>query len=227
MNKFKSGGGFGGFKKGGDFGAGFSGFSGGRDGKSRGGYEAKKSFGGKSYGDRDDRGGDRGDRNGRGSSFSGGSRGGFGGSRDDARGGVEMYKATCSNCAKSCEVPFRPNGEKPVFCRDCFASNRSDGRFTEERAPRTFERKFDAPRVDSASSQDVKALQLKVATLEGKVSEILSLMKGASEKVAAPVVEVAEIVSAPEKVAKKTVAKKVAVKKAPAKKVAAKKVAKK
>ena len=46
-----------------------------------------------------------------------------------------LYKATCSNCHKSCEVPFRPNGEKPVYCKDCFENkggaggDREGGRF--------------------------------------------------------------------------------------------------
>ncbi len=37
---------------------------------------------------------------------------------------VTFYKATCADCKKTCEVPFRPNGEKPVFCRDCFGSKK-------------------------------------------------------------------------------------------------------
>ena len=32
---------------------------------------------------------------------------------------AERFQATCSQCHKVCEVPFRPNGEKPVYCRDC------------------------------------------------------------------------------------------------------------
>jgi CxxC-x17-CxxC domain-containing protein len=36
----------------------------------------------------------------------------------------EMHKAICSNCGKECEVPFKPNGSKPVFCRECFQANR-------------------------------------------------------------------------------------------------------
>lgn len=32
-----------------------------------------------------------------------------------------LHPATCSQCGKACEVPFRPTGERPVFCRDCFA----------------------------------------------------------------------------------------------------------
>jgi CxxC-x17-CxxC domain-containing protein len=35
-----------------------------------------------------------------------------------------MHKAICSHCGKSCEVPFFPSGDKPVFCRDCFNRTR-------------------------------------------------------------------------------------------------------
>lgn len=34
-----------------------------------------------------------------------------------------MFKATCSDCGNQCEVPFRPTGEKPVYCSDCFRNN--------------------------------------------------------------------------------------------------------
>src|SRR5579859_7155484 len=37
----------------------------------------------------------------------------------------DMHKATCANCGKICEVPFRPTGSKPVFCKDCFNNNES------------------------------------------------------------------------------------------------------
>jgi len=36
---------------------------------------------------------------------------------------TERFQATCSECHKACEVPFRPNGKKPVYCRDCFKSS--------------------------------------------------------------------------------------------------------
>jgi len=32
----------------------------------------------------------------------------------------EMHKAVCSDCGKECEVPFKPSGDRPVYCRDCF-----------------------------------------------------------------------------------------------------------
>lgn len=46
----------------------------------------------------------------------------------------ELFKTTCASCGNTCEVPFRPTGSKPVYCRDCFknqpadASRRSDSR---------------------------------------------------------------------------------------------------
>ncbi|MPM50333.1 hypothetical protein SDC9_97072 [bioreactor metagenome] len=35
----------------------------------------------------------------------------------------EMHPVTCSACGKETEVPFRPSGDRPVFCRDCFSQN--------------------------------------------------------------------------------------------------------
>jgi len=36
----------------------------------------------------------------------------------------EMHKATCAECGKECEVPFRPTEGKPVYCKDCYAKRR-------------------------------------------------------------------------------------------------------
>ena len=36
----------------------------------------------------------------------------------------EMFTATCSNCGKDAQVPFRPTSGKPVYCSDCFRSMR-------------------------------------------------------------------------------------------------------
>ena len=33
----------------------------------------------------------------------------------------EMHPATCAGCGVETEVPFRPSGERPVYCRDCFS----------------------------------------------------------------------------------------------------------
>ncbi len=67
---------------------------------------------------------------GAGGGYSAGGAGGYGGggggggyaSRD--RGPREMFSATCSNCGKEAQVPFRPTSGKPVYCSDCFRSMR-------------------------------------------------------------------------------------------------------
>ena len=50
------------------------------------------------------------------------SAGGGGGYRE--RGPREMFEATCSNCGREAQVPFRPTSGKPVYCSDCFRSMR-------------------------------------------------------------------------------------------------------
>ena len=31
-----------------------------------------------------------------------------------------LHKAICHDCGKSCTVPFKPSGSKPIFCNNCF-----------------------------------------------------------------------------------------------------------
>ena len=59
--------------------------------------------------------------NGGGSYSSGGYSSGGGGYDRAPR---EMFSATCANCGKEALVPFRPSGAKPVYCSDCFSSQR-------------------------------------------------------------------------------------------------------
>lgn len=49
--------------------------------------------------------------------------GGFGGGRPR-----EMFKATCAECHKECEVPFKPREDRPVYCKDCFSKRKDSGR---------------------------------------------------------------------------------------------------
>lgn len=60
-------------------------------------------------------------------------RGGFGGRRPSFGGGrggdrPTMHTATCSECGDECQVPFKPTGEKPVFCSACFEKQGNGGR---------------------------------------------------------------------------------------------------
>ncbi|MEE8363629.1 MAG: CxxC-x17-CxxC domain-containing protein [Dehalococcoidia bacterium] len=36
-----------------------------------------------------------------------------------------MYPAVCAKCGRDTEVPFQPSGDRPVYCNECFAQQRS------------------------------------------------------------------------------------------------------
>jgi len=45
--------------------------------------------------------------------------GGFGG------GAREMFDATCASCGSQTTVPFKPRGDRPVYCRTCYTSQQA------------------------------------------------------------------------------------------------------
>jgi CxxC-x17-CxxC domain-containing protein len=34
--------------------------------------------------------------------------------------GRQLYDITCAACGKPAQVPFKPSGDRPVYCRDCY-----------------------------------------------------------------------------------------------------------
>ena len=80
--------------------------------------DAKKAQQGGSGGGYGGGGGSRGGYGGGGGGGGGASRGGYG------AGPRQMYPATCAGCNKPTEVPFKPSGSRPVYCRECFQAQR-------------------------------------------------------------------------------------------------------
>jgi len=89
-------------------------------------------------------------------------------------GARQMHKTVCSSCGRDCEVPFRPSGDKPVFCSNCFEKNRegSDTRRFEDRNFRKphFEDRDNRP---PQNSEQYNALNAKL----DKILAILTLPK--------------------------------------------------
>ena len=215
---------------------------GGRDfnkSESKFGGERRGSFDGRRDSGRRDGGfgSNRGSRDGGGGfgASRGGSRdGGFSGRRDSGFGGEKvMHRATCAECGSSCEVPFKPTGEKPVYCSACFGSRAE--------SPRTNDRSFSRPRVERSTpvmspSVNHDALAEKLVELNAKIDRLLDILienkdesKAKSVKVEAGETKAVKKVVASDKkevATKKPLVKKV-VKKAPAKKAPAKKAVKK
>ena len=50
--------------------------------------------------------------------------------RDNFRERV-LHKAICAECKQECEVPFKPTGERPVYCKECFSKRRTGSSFNE------------------------------------------------------------------------------------------------
>ncbi|MBN2087095.1 hypothetical protein JW758_01985 [Candidatus Peregrinibacteria bacterium] len=130
----------------------------------------------------------------------------FGGDRGRDR---QMHKAVCADCGKNCEVPFKPSGDKPVLCSDCFGGGNSSGK----------------PNQSSEKHDEILAKLDKILNLLQRTNSVkeVTVMKEKEEVKAEKKAEPkAEAKKAP---AKKAEAKKPAVKKTPAKKKASTKKA--
>jgi CxxC-x17-CxxC domain-containing protein len=145
--------------------------------------------------------------------------------REERRGdGPELFKTTCTTCGKPCEVPFRPDGIKPVLCKDCFAQKDSSGSDQIKRYPeKSFKPVRDyesapAARPTAQNNADFKLIIKQIGEVEEKVNHILKLLTVTKEPVATQPTasdETIETAKVPTKVRKP---KKVAVKKVAAKK---------
>jgi CxxC-x17-CxxC domain-containing protein len=82
-----------------------------------------------------------------------------------------MHKAVCSKCGKDCEVPFKPTGEKPIFCDDCFREKRNSEpkRFDRRDSRRSPRRDF---RRDSRKSNNDRTMHKAICDKCGKACEV-------------------------------------------------------
>lgn len=147
-----------------------------------------------------------------------GGRPSFGGKPNFSRPGgrdarpMELYPATCATCGKACEVPFRPTGERPVYCRDCFGGNknpapaqnsRNDFRPRENApmAPAPFRAPAPAPAVPDKRIGEIKA---QLDLINAKLERIVEMIATPNVTEAAPKATATKKAAAPKKkVAKK------------------------
>lgn len=120
-----------------------------------------------------DRGGFGGDRGGfRGGKGGFGNRGGFGGGRDG--GARDMFPATCAKCGRSCEVPFRPTGDKPVYCSDCFKNK--DGVSPRRDEGRGFDKPSFGDRAAFENKGNDRQYREEFRAINDKLDKILKLL---------------------------------------------------
>lgn len=118
---------------------------------------------------------------GRGGFGGGAGRGGFGGGRREEGEERPLHTATCADCGDKCQVPFRPNGTKPVYCNNCFRRDEAP-RFEREERPR-FEKPAFAPARPSAPAPSAEIAQLKnqLDIMHTKLDRILKLVSPTNE----------------------------------------------
>lgn len=87
--------------------------------------------------------------------------------RDDRSTG--SHKATCDGCGASCEVPFIPNGKKPVYCRNCYKGKATTTAFTGQ--------PFSQPTDSSAGGAGSDDLKKQFAILNTKLDRLISAIE--------------------------------------------------
>jgi len=51
-------------------------------------------------------------------------------------------RVICAECKKECEIPFKPSGDRPVYCKECFSKRKQGSPFNATRDNRPKERDF-------------------------------------------------------------------------------------
>lgn len=156
-----------------------------------------------------------------------GGKGGFdnkrGGERSGGRGfdrPMQLHKAVCADCGKTCEVPFKPNGMKPVYCKDCFAKNggqvttnhfssKAPRQNSEQSSQNSYTQNTFAPKPQNDKKFDdqvrlLETMNVKFDKLITLTENLISKFEKPTSHTSAPV----EVEKTEKKVSKKVVAKK-------------------
>ena len=106
------------------------------------------------------------------------------GDRDSRR--PSLHDAVCDECGKDCQVPFKPSGDKPIYCSDCF--EKKGGRDSSRSGRRdSRQRNFDnrgSGRSSRSNIGDHSISQLteKIGILNTKLDTIINLLSSAGKK---------------------------------------------
>lgn len=118
----------------------------------------------------------------------------------------QKFDAVCSKCGNACQVPFRPNGTRPVYCSNCFGAPHQTSGDRVNFSPREISRRSPEPRTGTKTIAD---LERQVGAMNTKIDTILRIL----EEVSADVdddeeeeegdIEVLEATKAPQKKAQR------------------------
>lgn len=73
---------------------------------------------------------------------------------------TKMHNVICDKCKKECQVPFKPTGDKPVYCSDCFRKNdNSNSGYGSRSQDRTFKSGMSSEEFDQINEKLDKIIQ--------------------------------------------------------------------
>lgn len=113
----------------------------------------------------------------------------------------EMFQTVCSECGNECEVPFKPNGRKPVFCRSCFKKDEFDEGGSDRRddrrdfgrdsrdsydKPRFEKPRFEKPRFEKSYEKPTENYKAQFEMLNFKMDMILKALHNMGVNPVAP-----------------------------------------
>jgi CxxC-x17-CxxC domain-containing protein len=97
-----------------------------------------------------------------------------------------LHDAVCDECGKDCQVPFRPSGDKPIYCSECFEkkggreSNRPNWRGSRSR--NFDDRDRGSSSQNNISDRSTSQLIEKIEILNTKLETIINLLSSVGEK---------------------------------------------
>lgn len=86
----------------------------------------------------------------------------------------DFHDAMCSICGDACQVPFRPDGRKPVKCRNCFKKDGAQGRFMRDNSGRKSFGRFD--RDDRGPQADTRKIEARLEAIEDKLDLLIEAL---------------------------------------------------
>ena len=88
----------------------------------------------------------------------------------------QKFDAVCSKCGKACQVPFRPNAGRPIFCADCFGA-------PHDKNIQKFEPRAEAPST-TVNKKTITDFERQFNAMNAKVDTMLRLLETMSNQAA-------------------------------------------
>lgn len=93
-----------------------------------------------------------------------------------------LHSATCSKCNVPCEVPFKPNGKKPIFCRECFRKEEGHATAPSYGSPSYDRPSFEKPAYRSTPRVGSDEVAKQLNELNKKMDRILEALTDLGEE---------------------------------------------